>query len=65
MRFFLSLDTNDSSGGHALTPEAMRPVALVAIMHVCSWLLMATGMFQIVVAKCADFRYVSFLGLAD
>ncbi|CAB1113101.1 unnamed protein product [Ectocarpus sp. CCAP 1310/34] len=47
----------DNRGGHALTPEAQRPPALVAIMHVCGWLLIAAGMFQIVMSKCADFRY--------
>lgn len=54
--FFFSL--SPIPGGHALTPEAKRPMALVAIMHVCAWMLLATGMFQIVVAKSADFRYV-------
>lgn len=33
-------------------------MALVAILHVCSWLLLATGIFQVVVSKMGDFRYV-------
>lgn len=45
-------------GGAALTPEALRPMALVVILRVCSWLLLATGMFQIVVSKLGDFRFV-------
>ncbi|CAN0159701.1 unnamed protein product [Pylaiella littoralis] len=47
----------DNRGGHALTPEAERPVTLVRILHVCSWLLLATGMFQIVMSKMGDFKY--------
>lgn len=49
------------AGGAALTPEALRPKPLVAILHVCAWMLLVTGMFQIVVSKLGNFRFVSYL----
>lgn len=47
------------AGGQALIPEAKRSVSLVLILNVCSWLLLATGMFQVVVSKMSDFEWVS------
>ena len=50
---------NNLPAGHALIPEARRPVSLVAILNVCAWLLVATGLFQIVISKLSKFQWVS------
>ena len=28
------------------------------ILHICAWFLLAAGMFQIVLSKSSDFKYV-------
>lgn len=63
----------ENRAGHALIPEARRPVSLVAVLNVCAWLLVATGLFQIVVSKLSKFQWplhwvgvlMIFLGLVS
>lgn len=34
-------------------------MSLVAVLNVCAWLLMATGLFQVVISKLSKFQWVS------